>query len=82
MRLPFHIISHAPQAPYFSPSFSPKGAYRTLKTVFSNIVDFYNLQYYNQGNTTYETYSSLFLDSGPLNPDSAVFQLIGQGLRP
>lgn len=82
MGLPFHLISHAPQAPYFAANFSSKGAYYSLKDVFANLVDFYNIQYYNQGNTTYDTYSGLFLDSGSLNPNNAVYQLIGQGIRP
>ena len=47
-----------------------------------NKIDFYNVQFYNQGNTTYDTYDSLFVDSGHLNPESALYQLIDQGVQP
>lgn len=54
--LPFHIISHAPQGPYFTPGFAPNGAYREINRLIGNSIDFYNVQFYNQGNTTYQTY--------------------------
>jgi len=79
-KLPFHIVSHAPQGPYFSPSFAPKGAYLTINNLVDKFIDFYNVQFYNQGNTTYETYEQLFVDSGSLIPNTSVFQIISQGI--
>jgi len=81
--LPFHIISHAPQAPYFSPDFAPTGSYLTVNKHVGKFIDFYNIQFYNQGNNTkYDTYSSLFVDSGIYNANSSVFQIIAQGIAP
>lgn len=53
---PFHIISHAPQAPYFDANYTKSGAYLTINKVTGKFIDFYNVQFYNQGNTTYTTY--------------------------
>ncbi len=80
--LPFYIISHAPQAPYFSPGYAPRGGYLTVNNVVGKFIDFYNIQFYNQGNSTYSTYDLLFLDSGSLNPQTAIYQLIAQGVAP
>lgn len=71
--LPFYIISHAPQGPYFSPLFAPNGAYLTVDKLVGKFIDFYNIQFYNQGNTTYTTYQELFVDSGQLNPQTSIF---------
>lgn len=52
-------ISHAPQAPYFMFN----GGYSEIETRTNGIIDYYNIQYYNQGNweyQSYENYSSLF----------------------
>lgn len=55
---PYHIISHAPQAPYFSYNFSSTGSYHTIHNVTGKFIDFYNVQFYNQGiNTPYSTYN-------------------------
>ena len=81
-KLPFHIVSHAPQAPYFSPNFGPRGSYLTVHNQVGKFIDFHNIQFYNQGNTTYETYESLFIDSGLLNPNSSIYQIISQGIEP
>ena len=50
---PFLIISHAPQSPYFSPPFGPRGGYHTVNTLVGEWIDFYNVQFYNQVNETY-----------------------------
>jgi chitinase len=57
--LPDRTITHAPQGPYFSNSY-PKGAYLTVNAQVGNMIDFYNVQFYNQGNTGYDSYSALF----------------------
>ena len=80
--LPFHIVSHAPQGPYFSPGFSKGGAYLGVHREVGNKIDFYNVQFYNQGNTTYDTYDSLFVQSNFLNPQTAVYELMAQGIQP
>ena len=48
-----YIISHAPQAPYFGMGY---------ETIYQNCkydIDYYNMQYYDQGNCGYDSYSEL-----------------------
>lgn len=59
-RLPHHIITHAPQAPYFKDEYYPKGGYVTVHREVGHLIDFYNVQFYNQGNSEYNTYDELF----------------------
>ena len=57
LALPFHIISHAPQTPYFCPGFAPSGSYLKVNKQVGKFIDFYNIQFYNQGESTkYDTY--------------------------
>ncbi len=58
--LPNHIITHAPQGPYFKKEFYKNGAYITIHQAVGNMINFYNIQFYNQGNTEYNTYQGLF----------------------
>ncbi len=59
------VITHAPQAPYFSPNYgSPQhgySAYLGIDKQVGDLIDFYNIQFYNQGNDNpYESYPDLF----------------------
>ncbi|EJD40485.1 glycoside hydrolase, partial [Auricularia subglabra TFB-10046 SS5] len=63
-----YIISHAPQAPYFTtaPATYPNGAYRTIHQEVGDLIDFYNIQYYNQGDGVYTDCESLLTsEDGP-----------------
>lgn len=62
--IPNHIITHAPQAPYFCSQRYKNGAYVNINQQVGNLIDFYNVQFYNQGNNTYDTYEKLFVCSG------------------
>lgn len=72
------FVSHAPQAPYFGPigaagaSFWPgtSGGYSAVEANSKGAVDFYNVQFYNQGPTCYTTFAGLFTSS---KADCAVF---------
>ena len=55
--LPNKIISHAPQGPYFKNDYYPKGGYVTINQQVGNMIDFYNVQFYNQGDTQYNSYA-------------------------
>lgn len=70
--LPNHIITHAPQAPYFCGQHYKNGAYTTVHRQVGHLINFYNVQFYNQGNTTYDTYHKLFLESGGYFPGTSV----------
>ena len=36
------------------------------------MIDFYNVQFYNQGSTSYDTYEKLFVQSGGYFPTTSV----------
>ena len=52
---PDAIITHAPQGPYFSKGLYPKDAYLTVEQQVGSMIDFYNVQFYNQGEGIYDT---------------------------
>jgi chitinase len=54
--LPTHLITHAPQAPYFKEEYYKNGCYKKIDKEIGNLIDFYNVQFYNQGNNKYDTY--------------------------
>merc|ERR1712176_440548 len=72
-------ISHAPQSPYFMGSTLnqyPDGGYATVHQNCGDNIDFYNVQFYNQGGSTYNTYDSLFVSSIGWSQNSAVYQIM------
>jgi chitinase len=69
--IPFHIISHAPQGPYFTSTY-PSGGYRRVHKEVGHLIDFYNVQFYNQLNATYESYDLLFKNSGNVSPQTSI----------
>ncbi len=80
------IITHAPQAPYFAPyiqgdkSLYPKGAYLTVDQTIGSLIDFYNVQFYNQGKGIYEDATGLFNVSGGWCPQTSVNEIIANGI--
>ena len=53
-QLPGLLISHAPVAPWFTSGNSyPSGAYVKIHQEAGNGIDFYNVQFYNQGDGVY-----------------------------
>jgi len=71
-----YIISHAPQAPYFlgRPHY-PSGGYLTVDAAVGDMIDYYNIQFYNQGTSMYESYHTLFEVSDGWANGTAVAQL-------
>lgn len=47
---------HAPQAPYFSTAYARNGGYLAVDQEVGDLIDLYLVQFYNQGNTGYDTY--------------------------
>lgn len=43
-----YIITHAPVAPWFSPIYTA-GAYTKVHAQVGSLIDWYNVQFYNQG---------------------------------
>ncbi len=79
-KLPNHIISHAPQAPYFCSEHYKKGAYITVDKSVGHLIDFYNIQFYNQGDTTYDTYEKLFIKSTGFFNKTSVKEINDRGV--
>jgi len=76
-----YIISHAPQAPYFTTGSNyPNGAYLTVDKEVGDLIDFYNIQFYNQGTSDYADYTSLFQTSNGWAVGTAVNQIKASGV--
>ena len=61
---PQRIITHAPQAPYFGAWSGPRGGYLAVYANGSTTIDWFNIQFYNQGPSCYSTYQSTFVAAG------------------
>lgn len=80
-KLPSAIITHAPQAPYFGGvSLYPNNAYLAVEQAVGSSIQFYNVQFYNQGSTPYNTSYSLFNVSGGWAPGTSVNEIIAKGV--
>lgn len=75
----YALISHAPQQPYMNTIgqshtwAGESGGYSAVDKQCTSI-DFYNVQCYNQGNDNYNSYQTIFVDSGINLPYSAFNQ--------
>jgi len=70
-----YIITHAPVAPWFSGEKYPTGAYAIVNENAGYAIDWYNVQFYNQGATEYTNCSSLLTTSSTTWPYTALFQI-------
>jgi len=70
--LPFHLITHAPQAPYWNSDIYINGGYTNIHKKAGFLIDLYNVQYYNQMNATYSTYQEIFVNSGDIIPNTSI----------
>jgi hypothetical protein len=78
-----YIVTHAPQAPYFTGTHKyPKGGYNTIHKEVGHLIDWYNIQFYNQGDNAYDSYESLFTNSAGWFPRTSVDEIIKQGVEP
>jgi len=70
-------LTHAPQAPYFiGKRYYINGGYITVHEAVGDMIDWYNVQFYNQGDTEYKNYTTLFIHSeGSKFNHTAVFDL-------
>lgn len=75
------IITHAPQGPYFSGAvLYPKGGYLAVDKAVGSMIDFYNVQFYNQGVGIYDSAHTLFNASGGWCPGSSINEIIKSGV--
>ncbi|KAI1787342.1 glycoside hydrolase [Ganoderma leucocontextum] len=71
------ILTHAPVGPWFQPGFCPGGCYLTVDKTVGSLIDWYNIQFYNQSPSPgYEDCNSLLNSAG----GSAVFEIQKSGV--
>ncbi|KZT66332.1 glycoside hydrolase family 18 protein [Daedalea quercina L-15889] len=75
-----YIITHAPVAPWFSPNIWTNGGYLEVNSEVGDLIDWYNVQFYNQGASEYTTCDGLLNTSSSTWPESALFQIIANGV--
>ncbi|KAJ6492280.1 glycoside hydrolase family 18 protein [Mycena sanguinolenta] len=75
-----YILTHAPVAPWFSPGLWPGNGYLGVNAAVGNLIDWYNVQFYNQGVSEYTTCAGLLTASSATWPQSAVFQIAANGV--
>jgi len=75
-----YILTHAPVAPWFSPSIWGGGGYLKVHASVGNLIDWYNVQFYNQGVTEYTTCANLLTTSSTTWPNTALFQIAASGV--
>jgi len=68
-----YILTHAPVAPWFSPN----GPYLAVHSNVGDLIDWYNVQFYNQGPNAYTTCDSLLTKS---SDGSALFEIAASGV--
>ena len=74
-----YIITHAPQAPYFMSSYA-QGGYLTIDSQVGYAIDWYNVQFYNQGSSDYSTFDTLIETSDGWATGTAVLQIGNSGV--
>jgi chitinase len=74
------ILTHAPLAPWFSPDKYASGAYNKVHADVGDSIDWYNIQFYNQGTTEYTTCEGLITASSSQWPKTAVLELVANGI--
>jgi chitinase len=83
------IVTHAPQSPYFGPgadtAFNVPGYSNLTGGVLAGAgtnIDWCNVQFYNQGPNSSETYQLQMINSGNAHPNQAIAQLKSNGNVP
>ncbi|KZT09935.1 glycoside hydrolase family 18 protein [Laetiporus sulphureus 93-53] len=77
---PDYIITHAPVAPWFSNNSQFEGgAYLDVDEKVGDLIDWYNVQFYNQGADEYTTCDGLLTESSSAWPNTALFQINSVG---
>jgi len=74
---PQYTIAHQPQAPYFMghPNYI-NGGYLTVHQNVGDDIDWYGIQFYNQGPTPYDSFSNFFVASIGWAEQSAVYEIL------
>ncbi|EJD40309.1 glycoside hydrolase [Auricularia subglabra TFB-10046 SS5] len=75
------IITHAPLAPWFQPGEKWKGGgYLKVHQAVGDLIDWYNMQFYNQGEGVYTDCAGLMEKSADAWPGTSVMEMIANGV--
>ncbi|KAM6497137.1 glycoside hydrolase family 18 protein [Amanita muscaria] len=75
-----YIITHARKRTLFEPNRWGGGGYLKVNSAVGNLIDWYNVQFYNQGTSEYTTCAGLLTASSSTWPQTAVFQIAASGV--
>ncbi|KAK2459518.1 hypothetical protein APHAL10511_008460 [Amanita phalloides] len=75
-----YIITHAPVAPWFEPDRWHGGGYLAIDAAVGHLIDWYNVQFYNQGRSEYITCHGLLTNSSKNFPQTTVFEIAANGV--
>ncbi|KAK0238913.1 glycoside hydrolase family 18 protein [Armillaria nabsnona] len=75
-----YILTHAPVAPWFSPTHYGGGGYLKVHEMVGDMIDWYNVQFYNQGTDEYTTCDGLLNMSSETWNGTALFQIADNGV--
>ncbi|EIN05993.1 glycoside hydrolase [Punctularia strigosozonata HHB-11173 SS5] len=75
-----YIITHAPVAPWFSPDAYNGKAYLEVDKSVGSLIDWYNVQFYNQGSTEYTDCDGLLTRSSTQWANTSVFEIANTGV--
>ncbi|KAF9063841.1 glycoside hydrolase [Rhodocollybia butyracea] len=75
-----YIVTHAPVSPWFISELYGGFGYTYIDQKVGNLIDWYNVQFYNQGTTEYTTCAGLLTSSSSTWPKSSVFQIAARGI--
>ena len=82
------IITHAPQGPYFGPVggnlwAGSTGGYTAVEKAVGKYINWYNIQFYNQGGTCYSTTTGLTTNSAsdcPVFAGTSINEIVSYGI--
>ncbi|KAI0065522.1 glycoside hydrolase [Artomyces pyxidatus] len=75
-----YVLTHAPVAPWFQTNTWSGGGYVAIDQAVGSLIDWYNVQFYNQGASEYTSCTSLLTKSGGSYPGSSVFEIAANGI--
>ncbi|PFH51774.1 glycoside hydrolase family 18 protein [Amanita thiersii Skay4041] len=75
-----YILTHAPVAPWFTPNRWGGGGYLAVHNAVGSLIDWYNVQFYNQGVSEYTTCNNLLFTSSSTWPKSSVLEIGASGV--
>ncbi|KAK0462028.1 glycoside hydrolase [Desarmillaria tabescens] len=75
-----YIITHAPVAPWFTPNTYVGGGYTKINQEVGDLIDWYNIQFYNQGSTEYADCGGLLTASSSTWPETSLFEIANNGV--